>query len=242
MWRNLAARFSRSSAKGIALDRAAVLIDVLDGFGGDAPRRFRIALQRPHAPAGPDRRRHAAVLEHAAHAAHRVGAAAEPEQVDAVAGLPDADDLGVAVDDVLGDAEAGRLAHEIVEAPQPGDLDGIALGARAEPAVVEGKLQLGVDAAVGGDAGGAKELVDVAARLVGHEAAGLAGAVREDQDVLAHVRLPLASPTRPARCCDSLAAVRGRLRREPRLARLGSAPSTGARRAPQGRRCRRSER
>ena len=151
---------------------------------------FGIALQRPHAPAGPDRRRHAAGLEDAAHAAHGVGAAAEAEQVDAVAGLPDADDLGVAVDDVLGDAEAGCLAQQIVDAPQPRDLDGLALGARAEPAVVEGKLQLGVDAAVGADAGGAKQLVDVAARLVGHVAAGLARAIREDQDVLAHLRLP----------------------------------------------------
>src|SRR6185503_20480336 len=73
-------------------------------------------------------------------------------------------------------------------------LDRLALGARAEPAVVERKLQLGVDAAVGRDAGGAKQLVDVAARLVGHVAPGLARAIGEDQDVLAHLRLPLARP------------------------------------------------
>ena len=142
--------------QGVALDRAAVLVDVLDGFGGDAPRRFQVALQWPHAPAGSDRRRHAAVLEDAADAAHRVGAPAEAEQVDAVAGLPHTDDLGVAVDDVLGDAEPGRLAEQVVDAPPPLDLDALALGARAEAAVVEGDLQLGVDAGIGADTGGAK--------------------------------------------------------------------------------------
>ena len=236
--------FGALVAIGIALDRAAVLIDVLDRFGGDAPGRSRIAPQRPHAPAGlPNRGGHAASLEHAAHAARRVGAAAETEQVDAVAGLPDADDLGVAVDDVLGDAEAGRLAHEVVEAPQPGDLDGIAVAARAEARVVEGQLQRGVDAVVGGDAGGAEELVDVAARLVGHEAAGLAGAVREDQDILAHLRLPLASPTRPAQSCDSLAAVRGETAQGAATCKAGEGCHPQGRRcAPQGRRCRRWER
>src|SRR5262245_34856967 len=118
-------------AKGIALDRAAVLVDVLDGFGGDPSRGPEIALQRPHAPADPDRRRHAAVLEHAADAAHGVGAAAEAEEVNAVAWLPDANDLGVAVDDVLGDAEAGCLAQQVVDAAKRRDLDGLGLGAGA---------------------------------------------------------------------------------------------------------------
>ena len=226
MCRNLTARFSRSSAKGVALDRAAVLVDVPDGLGGNASRRFRIALQRPHAPAGPDRRRHAAVFEDAAHAAHGVGAPTEPEKVDAVAGLPDANDLGVAVDDVLGDPQAGCLAQQIVDAPKPRDLYRLALGARAEPAVVEGKLQLGVDAAVGGDAGGAKQLVDVAARLVGHVAPSLPGAVGEDQDVLAHACLPL-GPVADARLQRVAGTGRvARLLREGQVARRPGSPST----------------
>ena len=111
---------------GIALDRTAVLVDVLDGLGGDATRRFEIALQRPDPPSvlADDGSRHATVFQHAGDAAHRVGAAAEAEQIDAVARLPDADDLGIAVDDVLRDAEARRLAQEVVDAAPPLDPDG----------------------------------------------------------------------------------------------------------------------
>ena len=184
-------------AIGIARDRAAVLVDVLDGLGSDAARGLGIALQPPRLAGAlaMDGRRHAAVLEHARHAAHGVGAAAEAEQIDAVARLPDADDLGVAVDDVLRDAEARRLRQQVVDAAPQLDLDALARGARAEPAVVEGDLALGIDAGVGRHAGGAQQLVDVAAGLVGHVAARLAGAVGENEDVLGHSRFP----TRPRR-------------------------------------------
>ena len=58
--------------------------------------------------------------------------------------------------------------------------------ARTEAAVVEGELLARIDRGVWRNAGGAKQLVDVAARLVGHVAARLAGAIREDENILPH--------------------------------------------------------
>src|SRR5438874_10168108 len=85
---------------GIALDRAAVLVDVLDGFRGNAAGRGDVTLQTPRLSRSlaANRRRHTAIFQHAGHAAHGVGPAAEAEQIDAVTRLPHADDLGVAVD------------------------------------------------------------------------------------------------------------------------------------------------
>ena len=162
-------------------------------------------LIRPESLAD-DGGRHATVFQHAGDTAHRVGAAAEAEQVDAVARLPDADDLGIAVDDVLRDAEAGRLTQEVVDAAPPLDPDADVGRARAKAAIVEGDLPARVDRGVRRDAGGAKQLVDVAARLVGHVAARLAGAVREDENILSHSRSQWRMPSRHRHCGAVLAS------------------------------------
>src|SRR5262249_25342255 len=82
-------------AVGIAPDGAPVWVDLLARLAGNAPRRCGIALQtlRLARPRAGLRSRHAAMLYDARHAAHRIGATAEAEQVDAVARLPHAHDL-----------------------------------------------------------------------------------------------------------------------------------------------------
>ena len=85
--------------------------------------------------------RNTAIFEHASHAAHRIGSAAEAEQVDAIARLPNADDRCVAVNDVLRDAETGCAGQPIVEPAPPLDLDALALAPRSEAAVVECNLR-----------------------------------------------------------------------------------------------------
>ena len=94
----------------------------------------------------------------------------------------------MAVDDVAGDTHAGRLAGNVVD--RPGECGGgvDARGQRSETGIVEGGLLGRVDAAVGRDAGGAIELVDVAPPLVDEDTATLAGAVRKDDDVAPHAR------------------------------------------------------
>ena len=56
----------------------------------------------------------AAVRQNPGEAADRVRAAAEAEQEDAVARPPETDEHFIAVDDIRGQAEAGRLAQEVV--------------------------------------------------------------------------------------------------------------------------------
>jgi hypothetical protein len=96
---------------GRVLRRTDELVDLLHRLLGDRRRSAEIAPQRcaVRHPGG-----YAAQREHRRKAPDRVGAAAEAEQVDAVAGFVNPHDPGVAVDDVGGDAETRRLAGDVV--------------------------------------------------------------------------------------------------------------------------------
>jgi hypothetical protein len=169
---------------GGVLGRTNELIDFLDRFLGNRGRPTHVAA---YGAAVRHLDGYTAERQHRRETPDRVGAAAEAEEVDAVAGFVDPQDPGVAVDDVGGDAEPGRLARDVVQpTPCPRNKERALRRLRTQPGVVDCDLLGGVDAAVGTAAGRPKELVDVGAVLVGRQAAGLAGTVRKDQNVLRH--------------------------------------------------------
>jgi hypothetical protein len=131
---------------------------------------------------------HAAHSEHATNATHGIRPAAEADEKNTVAGSPQAQNGGIAVDNVSGDAKAGALANEIVNFTGEADLDLAAVGARPEARIVEGKLALGIDQRIRADPRPAVELIDITAIFIDEEAAGLPSAIGEDQDVLRHYR------------------------------------------------------
>ena len=128
----------------------------------------------------------AAHREHAPDATHGIRPAAEADEKYAIAGPPQAQNGGIAVDNVSGDAEPGGLANQIVNLTGEATLDLTAVGVRPEAGIVEGKLALGIDNRIGPDPRPAIELVNITAVFIDEEATGLAGAVGEDQDVLRH--------------------------------------------------------
>src|SRR6185437_7109746 len=89
----------------------------------------------------------------------------------------------IAIDDVLGDAKAGRAAQLVVDPAQPADLDLASGRLGSKPGIVEGKLPVRVEPGVRPAACRPIQLVDVAARLVGEQPAGLPRAVGEDKNV-----------------------------------------------------------
>jgi phosphoribosylamine-glycine ligase len=88
-------------------------------------------------------RGHAAHSEYAANATHGIRPAAKADEKYAIAGSPQAQNGGIAVDNVSGDAEPGTLANQIVNFAREADLDLTAVGARPEARIVEGKLTWG---------------------------------------------------------------------------------------------------
>ena len=163
-----------------------VLIDALHGFLGDALGCLDVALERPVAI----RSGNPAQRDHGAEAAHGVGAAAEAEQENAIVGPAIADQGGVAIDDVAGEAEAGCLADQVVE-EVPGRAEHAARAfAGADAGIVERVLLGRIDRGIGPASRRAVQLVDVAAALVEQHAAALAGAIGIDHDVSWHGRLP----------------------------------------------------
>src|SRR6185295_18502852 len=131
-------------------------------------------------------RGNAAFADHRREATDGVGAAAEPEQEDLVAGAPQLNDRRIAGDDVAGEPEAERLADEIVGAP-PEAADAAGAGRqRPDAGIVERELLGRIDRRVRPAARRAIKLVDVAAALIDQNAAALAGPVGEDHDVLRH--------------------------------------------------------
>jgi hypothetical protein len=94
--------------------RTRVLVDSLDRFRRDLLHARGVAAQRR---AVLHLRGNATAADHRRQAADRVGAAAEAEQEDPVPGTPQLNQGGVAIDDVAGQPEPERLAHQIVDAP-----------------------------------------------------------------------------------------------------------------------------
>ena len=89
--------------------------------------------------------RHAAIANNACEAAHGVCPAAETEQENAVARLPEAHDGRVTVDDVPRDSEAGGSADEIIDVPIDALRRASARLQCAEARIVKGYLSVGID-------------------------------------------------------------------------------------------------
>src|SRR5688572_21164455 len=161
-----------------------VLIDALHGLPGDALGGLDVAPERPVAIGSGN----AAQRDHGAEAAHGVGTAAEAEQENAIVRPAIADQGGVAIDDVAGEAEAGCLADQIVE-EVPGRAEHAASAfAGADAGIVERVLLGRVDRGIRAATRRAIQLVDVAAALVEQNTAALAGAIGIDHDVSWHGR------------------------------------------------------
>ena len=88
-----------------------MLVDFFDGDLRKAARGAAVVFERL-ATLQPCR--HAAKRENAANTARCVGAAAEAEQEDAVAGPPKPDNGLITIDNIGGQAEAGRLTQEVM--------------------------------------------------------------------------------------------------------------------------------
>src|SRR5262249_40439850 len=123
---------------------------------------------------------YAAKSEYATDAANRVGAAAKSEQIDAIPGTPLVNDLSITVDDIFGDAQPLRLAHEISAPSDPADLYAIVIRRRSKTGIVESHLGGGINGRIWPAAGRAVQLVYIAAPLVREQ---LARPIREDKDV-----------------------------------------------------------
>jgi hypothetical protein len=108
-------------------------------------------------------RGHAAHSEYAANATHGIRPAAKADEKYAVAGSPQAQNGGIAVDNVSGDAEPRALAYQIVNFTGEADLDLTAVGVRPKAGIVEGKLALGIDRRIRADPRPAVELIDITA-------------------------------------------------------------------------------
>ena len=158
---------------------AVALVDVHHRRPGELAVEIRAGAQVVAVKAAG---RQPAQRQHAGETAHRVGAAAEAEQENAVARLIQPDQRRVAVLDIARDPEPGGAAEQIVGPPPAAPVR--AVDRRAEPGVVEGLLRARDDRT------GRVELphVGVVSRM---QAAGLAGPVREDNDVLGHLPPPL---------------------------------------------------
>src|SRR5262249_16034018 len=163
-----------------ALNPRPILIDTLDCFLGDCADRPRVAAQRGsviHVSG------YTAEPEYTADAANPVGAAAKSEQINAIPGTPLVNDLSITIDDILGDAQPGRLAHEISAPSDPADLYAIVIRRRSQTWVVESHLGVGINGGIWSAASRAGQLVDIAAPLVWEQPSRLASPIREDKDV-----------------------------------------------------------
>lgn len=89
----------------------------------------------------------------------------------------------------------GRRVHGVLEqiidaAKKPRPLEAATVRFRPQARIIEGQLSRRIDCVVRATTRRAVELIDVAARLVGHETASLPCPVGKDHDVLGHDQLP----------------------------------------------------
>ena len=121
---------------------------------------------------------------HARQRANGVGSPAETNQEDPIAIAIKADQGGVAIDDVCGDAKAGCHAGKIVNLACPLDFDPRAISWRAQSWIIERNLLRGIDGRIRPDAAGPIELVNIGSYFIEGDSSGLARSIREDNDVL----------------------------------------------------------
>ena len=173
----LAERSRGLGPRGGVLDH----VDVLDRARGQRPDLLHLDRLAEPVPARHPREafRHAAERQHPAEAADGIGAAAEAEQEDPVARPVGAEQRRIAVDDVIGDAVAGRLGEHILEAPErPANLAFVRIG--AEAGIVEADLPGAIRLARRHE-----QAIDIRpVDRVG--AAGLPRPIREDADIARH--------------------------------------------------------